>query len=155
MVDGYSFQICTVAANIHAATCNRQVVVLRLSGRWKVNNHPWNQYVRTYCFLDMATTELRLCTESCLTWWLVCLSVSCTGCSHLPCINARWEISKNEILRLNKTATWCKKMQILLMQNFSTCFGRHAPIIRSIKNTDTAATSTGSYGCRWILTSPY
>ena len=25
------------------------------------------------------------------------------------------------------------KMQILLLQTFSTCFGRHAPIIRSIK----------------------
>ena len=35
--------------------------------------------------------------------------------------------------RLNKTPTWCNKMQILLLQTFSTCFGRHAPIIRSIK----------------------
>jgi len=33
---------------------------------------------------------------------------------------------------------------ILLLQTFSTCFGRHAPIIRSI-NTVTAATGTGSY----------
>ena len=32
------------------------------------------------------------------------------------------------LLRLNKTPTWCNKMQI-----FSTCFGRHAPIIRSVK----------------------
>jgi len=24
-------------------------------------------------------------------------------------------------------------MQILLLQTFSTCFGRHAPIIRSVK----------------------
>jgi len=33
-------------------------------------------------------------------------------------------------VRLNKTPTWCNKMQILLLQKFSTCFGRHAPIIR-------------------------
>ena len=26
-----------------------------------------------------------------------------------------------------------EKMQILLLQTFSTCFGRHAPIIRSVK----------------------
>jgi len=36
-------------------------------------------------------------------------------------------------IRLNKTPTWCNKIQILLLQTFSTCFGRHAPIIRSIK----------------------
>jgi len=35
-------------------------------------------------------------------------------------------------IRLNKTPTWCNKMQILLLQTFSACFGRHAPIIRSI-----------------------
>jgi len=39
----------------------------------------------------------------------------------------------NTELRLNKTPTWCNKMQILLLQTISTCFGRHAPIIRSIK----------------------
>ena len=27
----------------------------------------------------------------------------------------------------------CNKVQILLLQTFSTCFGRHAPIIRSVK----------------------
>ena len=27
----------------------------------------------------------------------------------------------------------CNKVQVLLLQTFSTCFGRHAPIIRSIK----------------------
>ena len=36
-------------------------------------------------------------------------------------------------VELNKTPTRYNKMQILLLQIFSTCFGRHAPIIRSIK----------------------
>jgi hypothetical protein len=34
---------------------------------------------------------------------------------------------------------------ILLLQ-YSTCFGLRAPIIRSIKNTDAAATGKCSYG---------
>ena len=36
-------------------------------------------------------------------------------------------------MRLNKTPTWCNKMQTLLLQTFFTCFGRHVSIIRSIK----------------------
>ena len=42
-----------------------------------------------------------------------------------------WEHSRR--IRLNKTPTWCNRMQILLLQTFSTCLGRYAPIIRSIK----------------------
>jgi len=42
-------------------------------------------------------------------------------------------VSVHHSIRLNKTPTWCNKMQILLLQTFTTCFGRHAPIIRSIK----------------------
>ena len=40
---------------------------------------------------------------------------------------------KSQQVRLNKTPMWCNKMQILLLQTFSTCFGCQAPIIRSIK----------------------
>ena len=47
-------------------------------------------------------------------------------------------------VRLNKTPTWCNKIQILLLQTFSTCFGRHAPIISSIKYWHGTATGTGS-----------
>ena len=34
-------------------------------------------------------------------------------------------------------------MQVLFLQSHSTCFGRQAPIIRSIKKTGTAAPGTG------------
>ena len=47
-----------------------------------------------------------------------------------------WLLHKSIIIAmdwLNKTPTWCNKMQILLLQTFSTCFGLQAPIIRSIK----------------------
>jgi len=35
----------------------------------------------------------------------------------------------------------------------------HVSVIKrpssGVQNTDTAATGTGSYGCRWIITPPY
>ena len=46
-------------------------------------------------------------------------------------------------IRLNETPTWCNKMQILLLQTFSTCFGCHAPIIRSVEYWH------GSHWYRW------
>ena len=48
-------------------------------------------------------------------------------------------------VRLNKTPMWCNKKHILLLQNFSTCFGHHSPIIRSIKYWH------GSHRYRWLL----
>ena len=36
-------------------------------------------------------------------------------------------------VRLNKAPTWCNKMQILLLQTFSTCFGCHAVHHREYK----------------------
>ena len=61
------------------------------------------------------------------------------NCETVSCrIFMRWKIYiylnfQAHERRLNKTPTWCNKMQILLLQTFSTCFGRHAPIIRSVK----------------------
>jgi len=48
-------------------------------------------------------------------------------------LNLHFWISVKVTMMLNKTPTWCNKMQILLLQTFSTCFGRQAPVIGSIK----------------------
>ena len=36
------------------------------------------------------------------------------------------------LFKSNKTPTWCNTVQVLFLQSHSTCFGRQAPIIRSI-----------------------
>ena len=59
-------------------------------------------------------------------------------------------------IKLNKTPTWCKKIQILLLQTFSTCFGRQAPIIRDetvsfVPNmTEWRSTCNHNYLYRWL-----
>ena len=40
---------------------------------------------------------------------------------------------KQTLHKSNKTPTWCNTVQVLFLQSHSTCFGRQAPIIRSIK----------------------
>ena len=67
------------------------------------------------------------------------------------CSLSLWAVEVRFVIRLNKTPTWCNKMQ-----NFYYCrlslhvSGTMRPSSR-VQNTDTAATGTGSYGCRWIL----
>ena len=38
-----------------------------------------------------------------------------------------------QTFKSNKTPTWCDTVQVLFLQSHCTCFGRQAPIIRSIK----------------------
>ena len=48
----------------------------------------------------------------------------------LPC----WKFASLDVpITSNKTPTWCNTVQVLFLQCHSTCFGRQAPIIRSIK----------------------
>ena len=53
-----------------------------------------------------------------------------TNClSYINCINCNIPLSNKS----NKTPTWCDTVQVSFLQSHSTCFGRQAPVIRSIK----------------------
>ena len=52
-----------------------------------------------------------------------------------------------QVSKSNKTQTWCNTVQVLFLQTHSTCFGRQAPIIRSIKNWHGGHWCV-CYGCR-------
>ena len=74
---------------------------------------------------------------SSLPTWTGAIALSWAGHGKIPEVwkNPRHKDTQHhsQPTRLNKTPTWCNKMQILLLQTFSTCFGHHAPIIRGIK----------------------
>jgi len=62
-------------------------------------------------------------------------------------------VSVHHSIRLNKTPTWCNKMQIFIIADFLYMFRASCAHHQEYKILTKAATSTGSYGSRWILTS--